>query len=108
MIFCTNITNIYILSLIALFFSIGIGFIGIVFDTANKRKQSYLASILSLLFLVEYILNSIINPLAAYIQKALVDYGFATFLSYKIAYGLFLELLIIANILSFYIKPQKI
>ncbi len=105
-IFYTNISNIYILSLAGLFF--GIGFTGIVFDTANKRKQSYLVSILSLLFLVEYILNSIINPLAAYIQKTIVDYGFATFLSYKIAYGLFLGLLIIANILSFYIKPQKI
>ncbi|KFJ43429.1 MFS transporter [Francisella philomiragia] len=108
MIFYTNISNIYILSLAALFFGIGFGFTGIVFDTANKRKQSYLVSILSLLFLVEYILNSIINPLAAYIQKTLVDYDFATFLSYKIAYGLFLGLLIIANILSFYIKPQKI
>ncbi|GMN88656.1 MFS transporter [Francisella sciaenopsi] len=107
-IFYTNITNIYILSLAALFFGIGFGFTGMVFDTANKRKQSYLVSILSLLFLVEYILNSIINPLAAYIQKTLVDYGFATFLSYKIAYGLFFGLLIIANILSFYIKPQKI
>ncbi|AJI57172.1 putative membrane protein [Francisella philomiragia] len=107
-IFYTNISNIYILSLVALFFGIGFGFTGIVFDTANKRKQSYLVSILSLLFLVEYILNSIINPLAAYIQKTLVDYDFATFLSYKIAYGLFLGLLIIANILSFYIKPQKI
>ncbi|APA82907.1 Major facilitator family transporter [Francisella tularensis subsp. novicida PA10-7858] len=108
MIFYTNITNIYILSLAALFFGIGFGFTGIVFDTANKRKQSYLVSILSLLFLVEYILNSIINPLAAYIQETLVDYDSVTFLSYKIAYGLFLGLLIIANILSFYIKPQKV
>ncbi len=108
MIFYTDITSIYILSIAALFFGIGFGFTGIVFDTANKRKQSYLVSILSLLFLVEYVLNSIINPLAAYIQKALVGLGFTTFLSYKIAYGLFLGLLIIANILSFYIKPQKI
>lgn len=83
MIFYTDITNINILSLAALFFGVSFGFTGIVFDTANKRKQSYLVSILSLLFLVEYVLNSIINPLAAYIQKAFVDFGFATFLSYK-------------------------
>ncbi|MDE5003120.1 MFS transporter, partial [Francisella tularensis subsp. holarctica] len=38
MIFYTNITNIYILSLSSVFFMIGFGFTGIVFDTANKRK----------------------------------------------------------------------
>ncbi|MDE4961727.1 MFS transporter, partial [Francisella tularensis subsp. holarctica] len=74
----------YILSLAALFFSIGFGFTGIVFDTANKRKQSYLVSIVSLLFLVEYILNSLINPLSAYIQETVVNYAFKTFLRYKI------------------------
>ncbi|XSZ47543.1 hypothetical protein ACP8HZ_03275 [Francisella noatunensis] len=56
MIFYTDITNINILSLAALFFGVSFGFTGIVFDTANKRKQSYLVSILSLLFLVEYAL----------------------------------------------------
>ncbi|WP_200883201.1 MFS transporter [Candidatus Francisella endociliophora] len=106
-IFYTNITNIYILTTAAIFFGFGFGFTGIAFDTANKRNQTYLVSILSVLFLVEYILNSIINPLAAHIQETLVFYDFSTFTSYKIAYGLFLLLLLIANLLSFYIKPQK-
>ncbi|MDE4944966.1 MFS transporter, partial [Francisella tularensis subsp. holarctica] len=78
------------LSLAALCFSIGFGFTRIVCDTANKRTQSYLVSILSLLFFVEYILNSIINPIAAYIQETLVNYAITTFLIYKIAYCLFM------------------
>ncbi|MFT4693163.1 MAG: MFS family permease [Francisella sp.] len=106
-IFYTNITNIYILTIASLFFGLGFGFTGIAFDTANKCNQTYLVSILSLLFLIEYILNSIVNPLAAYIQKTLVANDFDTFVSYQFAYGIFFGLLILANILSFYIKPQK-
>lgn len=104
----TGITNIYILAIASLFFGLGFGFTGIAFDTANKRNQTYLVSILSTLFLFEYILNSIINPLAAYIQATLVSYNFSIFTSYKIAYGLFLVLMLIANLLSFFIKPQKV
>ena len=107
-IFYTNITNIYILVIASLFFGFGFGFTGIAFDTANKCNQTYLVSILSVLFLIEYILNSIVNPLAAYIQKTLVSYDFNTFVSYQFAYGTFFGLLIFANILSFYIKPQKV
>ena len=106
-IFYTNITNIYVLVIASLFFSLGFGFTGIAFDTANKCNQTYLVSILSLLFLIEYILNSIVNPLAAYVQKTLVAHNFDTFVSYQFAYGIFFSLLILANILSFYIKPQK-
>ena len=106
--FYTNITNIYALVIASLFFGLGFGFTGIAFDTANKCNQTYLVSILSILFLIEYILNSIVNPLAAYIQETLVAHDFDTFISYQFAYGIFFGLLILANILSFYIKPQKV
>lgn len=105
--FYTDITNIYLLMFASFCFGFGFGFTGIAFDTANKRNQAYLVSILSMLFLVEYILNSIINPMAAYLQTTGVSYGFSEFTSYKLAYGLFLALLLVANYLSFFIKPQK-
>lgn len=105
--FYTNITNIYLLMFASFCFGFGFGFTGIAFDTANKRNQTYLVSILSILFLFEYILNSIINPAVAYIQTTLLHNGFTVFASYKIAYGLFFVLLIVANCLSFFIKPQK-
>ncbi len=107
-IFYTNITNIYTLSIASLLFGLGFGYTGIAFDTANKCNQTYLVSILSILFLIEYILNSIVNPLAAFIQKTLINLDFSTFASYQIAYGVFFALLIFANILSFYIKAQKV
>lgn len=106
--FYTDITNIYLLMFASFCFGFGFGFTGIAFDTANKRNQTYLVSILSILFLVEYILNSIINPAVAYLQNTLISHGISEFVSYKLAYSLFFILLIIANGLSFYIKPQKV
>ena len=106
--FYTNINNIYALSIASLLFGLGFGFTGIAFDTANKCNQTYLVSILSILFLIEYILNSIVNPIAAYIYQTLVAHDFDTFISYQLAYGIFFGLLIISNLLSFYIKPQKV
>ena len=106
--FYTPIVNMPILIICSCLFGIGFGYTGIAFDTVNKRNQNYLVSALSLLFFIEYVLNTALNPLVAYIKQTLQTNDMTTATSYQIAYGIFLGLMIIANILSFYIKPQKV
>lgn len=106
-IFYTATINIWILSLCSILIGIGFGYTGVIFDTLNKRAKTLLVTSMTLLFLMEYIIATFLNPLVAYILSWSIAHGINEISSYHIAFTLIFSLFIIANILSFWIVPQR-
>lgn len=106
-IFYTSTINMWILGLCAIFVGIGFGYTGVIFDTLNKRAKTLLVTAMTLLFLMEYIMGTIMNPTVAYIQTWLAAHHVSEVASYQIAFTVIFSLFLIANILSFWIEPQR-
>ena len=106
-VFYTSTINMWMLSICAILIGIGFGYTGVIFDTLNKRAKKLLVTSMTLLFLMEYIIATFLNPLVAYILSWSVAHDINEISSYHIAFTLIFSLFIIANILSFWIVPQR-
>ena len=105
--FFLNVKSGLVLGLCSFLIGLNYAFTGISMDTINKRQKNLLATCLILFAVVESSLLSVFFPLISYVKNIIYLNNFNLITAYKGAFCIILILSILANIIAFYIVPQK-